>query len=323
MASTQVLWPLTAAAWLWANSLTGQTSTGSTAADRIAFTRLNTYALEVGEPGVAVVRDSAAWCTLWQSFGHEYRSQWDAPLPDSVATPPQVDFRNAMIVVVAYGTTSACSDYIGHVNRIESGQDDVRVILGHDEPSAEYRICLETRTNPVDAVVIPKDARPVTFVGVRPNYPVPPEARWWTPPSLEAALDTGQSALKLLSWRRLTRDSTLPFSDLRRLAVAAAAQVGPGLGLLGNPRVRSSVELLTILRSVPRARELLFRLHAYAVALDQRADTASLDVIIDGLRRLGLPPYLAYLLVLNLTVQKNEPLLRSLHYGLQGDSAAC
>jgi len=52
MASTQVLWPLTAAAWLWANSLTGQTSTGSTAADRIAFTRLNTYALEVGEPGV-------------------------------------------------------------------------------------------------------------------------------------------------------------------------------------------------------------------------------------------------------------------------------
>src|SRR2546421_9400734 len=86
MASTQVLWPLTAAAWLWANSLTGQTSTGSTAADRIAFTRLNTYALEVGEPGVAVVRDSAAWWTLWQYFGHEYRSQWDAPLPDRKST---------------------------------------------------------------------------------------------------------------------------------------------------------------------------------------------------------------------------------------------
>src|SRR5438876_811683 len=98
MASTQVLWPLTAAAWLWANSLTGQTSTGSTSADRIAFTRLNTYALEVGEPGVAVVRDSVAWWTLWQYFGHEYRSQWDAPLPDSVATPPHVEFRNAIIV---------------------------------------------------------------------------------------------------------------------------------------------------------------------------------------------------------------------------------
>src|SRR2546430_417078 len=207
MASTQVLWPLTAAAWLWANSLTGQTSTGSTAADRIAFTRLNTYALEVAEPGLAVVRDSAA--------------------------------------------------------------------------------------------------------------------RWWTPPSIEAALDTGQSALKLLSWRRLTRDSTLPFSDLRRLAVAAAAQVGPGLGLLGNPRVRSSVELLTILRSVPRARELLFRLHAYAVARDQRADTASLEVIIDGLRRGGDHPDLAYLLVRNKSVQEDEPLLRSLHYVVQGDSAAC
>src|SRR2546430_7100366 len=101
---------------------------------------------------------------------------------------------------------------------------------------------------------------------------------------------------------------SLPFSDLRRLAVAAAAQVGPGLGLLGNPRVRSSVELLTILRSVPRARELLFRLHAYAVARDQRADTASLEVIIDGLRRGGDHPDLAYLLVGNMTVQKNEPL---------------
>jgi len=322
MASTQVLWPLTAAAWLWANSLTGQTSTGSTAADRIAFTRLNTYALEVGEPGVAVVRDSAAWWTLWQYFGHEYRSQWDAPLPDSIATPPPVDFGRNMIVLVRPAGRWGCD---GHaIASIEFQGQVLRVVLGPDHPPEKWSlICDPEVGTPVDAVVLERDTREAEFVAGRPDYAVPKRARWWTPPSIEAALDTGQSALKLLSWRRLTRDSTLPFSDLRRLAVAAAAQVGPGLGLLGNPRVRSSVELLTILRSVPRARELLFRLHAYAVARDQRADTASLEVIIDGLRRGGDHPDLAYLLVRNMPVQKNEPLLRSLHYVVQGDSAAC
>src|SRR5207249_11752133 len=111
----------------------------------------------------------------------------------------------------------------GHaISSIEIHGQVLRVVLGPDHPPEKWSlICDPEVGTPVDAVVLERDTREAEFVAGRPDYAVPKRARWWTPPSIEAALDTGQSALKLLSWRRLTRDSTLPFSDLRRLAVAA------------------------------------------------------------------------------------------------------
>src|SRR2546429_7217419 len=60
--------------------------------DPVPFTRLATYALEVDEPGVAVIRDSVQWSTLWRYFGREYRSRGGARLSGSIATPPPGGF---------------------------------------------------------------------------------------------------------------------------------------------------------------------------------------------------------------------------------------
>src|SRR2546427_6585208 len=46
--------------------------------DPVPFTRLATYALEVDEPGVAVIRDSVQWSTLWREFGRGKPSRWVA-----------------------------------------------------------------------------------------------------------------------------------------------------------------------------------------------------------------------------------------------------
>ena len=74
------------------------------------------------------------------------------------------------------------------------------------------------------------------------------------------------------------------YEDLRRLAHGAAEGVGPGLGLLGNPRVRASTELLVVLETgphaLPLARRLLFDLHGDALARDRHADTAALRIVI-------------------------------------------
>src|SRR2546429_5049900 len=56
--------------------------------DPVPFTRLATYALEVDEPGVAVIRDSVQWSTLWRYFWREYRSGGGTRPPRSIPTPP-------------------------------------------------------------------------------------------------------------------------------------------------------------------------------------------------------------------------------------------
>jgi len=102
--------------------------------DRIAFTRLNTDDLEIGEAGVLVIRDSASWIRLWTYFGREYQTDWSAPIPDRVATPPTVDFARYTIVVVGYGARSGCGNRAFYINRLESAKDRIRVVLGPDEP---------------------------------------------------------------------------------------------------------------------------------------------------------------------------------------------
>src|SRR2546430_13260543 len=66
--------------------------------DPVPFTRLATYALEVDEPGVAVIRDSVQWSTLWRYFGREYRSRGGARLPGRNPTPPPPGFHPHMII---------------------------------------------------------------------------------------------------------------------------------------------------------------------------------------------------------------------------------
>jgi len=292
---------------------------------KIPFSRLDTWRLEVPEPGVAVIRDSVAWWTLWRYFGRYYPYDWNLAQPDSFAHPPPVDFREFMIIAVGYGSTSGCGNQAVYINRIESDGRHIRVVLGEDEPPEPELTCMMI-IHPVDVVTIPKDQRRVTFVGARTDYPVPPKARWLRPPSVDAALDSGSSVLKVVSWRVLPSDSTLSFKDLRRLVRGAAAGVGPGAGLLANPRVKANAELLTILGRGPHAsrpaRELLFQLHGDAVARDARSDTATLAIVIEGLRGSDHPD-IAQPVTRNPVVRKDERLLRQLIRQVYADSVTC
>src|SRR6266513_983915 len=275
-------------------------------AQSIAFTRLD-MRLEGLEPGTALIRDSVAWRTLWWYFGREYRSAWDSPLPDSIATPPPVDFARNVIVAVN-ATFGGCNDEA--ITRIASHGARLRVVLGLAEPPPVGMVCF---TYP-------------EVVGARPEYVVPSPANWWAKPSVDAALDTGRSVLKDVSWRVLPRDSTLSLKDLRRLAQGASEGVGPGLGLLGNPRVRGTSELLTVLgrgaHASLLARELLFQLHGDALARDARADTAALATVIEGMHG-GDHPDIAQPLARNGAVLASERLLRRLIEQVRGDSVTC
>ena len=300
-------------------------ATSAGVAQSIPLTRLDTWRLEGLDEGTAVVRDSAAWQTLWWYFGREYRSTWDAPLPDSVATPPAVDFSRNIIIVVSSRFAGCDDDAVAH---IDSVGEQLRVVLGVAERPDIGRICLPIPEvgNRVQAAVVPGRWRQVTFVGARPDYQVPPPATWWAKPSVAAALDTGQSMLKAVSWRVLPQDSTLPLKDLRRLAHGAAEGVGPGLGLLGNPRVRASTELLVVLETgphaLPLARRLLFDLHGDALARDRHADTAALRIVIAQMGG-GDHPDIAQPLISNHVVRDKEPLLRALSRTVWADSVSC
>src|SRR6266516_914069 len=294
------------------------------AAQSIAFTRLD-MRLEGLEPGTAVIRDSLTWRTLWWYFGREYRSAWDSPLPDSIATPPPVDFaRNVVVAVNA--TFGGCNDEA--ITRIDSHGARLRVVLGVAEPPPVGMVCFRYPEvgSILEAVVVPGRWRQVSFVGARPEYVVPSPANWWAKPSVDAALDTGRSVLKDVSWRVLPRDSTLSLKDLRRLAQGASEGVGPGLGLLGNPRVRGTSELLTVLgrgaHASLLARELLFQLHGDALARDARADTAALATVIQGMHG-GDHPDIAQPLAHNPVVREDERLLRDLIRQVYRDSVTC
>jgi len=293
-------------------------------AQSIAFTRLD-MRLEGLEPGTAVIRDSVAWRTLWWYFGREYRSAWDSPLPDSIATPPPVDFARNVIVAVN-ATFGGCNDEA--ITRIDSHGARLRVVLGLAEPPPVGMVCFTYPEvgSTLEAVVVPGRWRQVSFVGARPEYVVPSPANWWAKPSVDAALDTGRSVLKDVSWRVLPRDSTLSLKDLRRLAQGASEGVGPGLGLLGNPRVRGTSELLTVLgrgaHASLLARELLFQLHGDALARDSRADTTALAMVIEALHGSDHPD-VAQPLARNGAVLASERLLRRLIEQVRGDSVTC
>ena len=93
-------------------------ATSAGVAHSIPLTRLDTWRLEGLDEGTAVVRDSAAWQTLWWYFGREYRSTWDAPLPDSVATPPAVDFSRNIIIVVSSRFAGCDDDAVAHIDSV-------------------------------------------------------------------------------------------------------------------------------------------------------------------------------------------------------------
>ena len=293
--------------------------------DPVPFTRLATYALEVDEPGVAVIRDSVQWSTLWRYFGREYRSGGETRLPDSIATPPRVDFDHDMIIAVTPARRLGCSTTT-YINRIESDGDRLRVVLGPDDLTRQPMFCVEPFGSMLEAAVVPREWQHVTFVEAQPAYPIPPRAPWWTRPSVDAALDSENSVLKRVSWRVLSRDSTLPLKELRRLTEGAAAEVGPANGLLANPRVTASVELLTILGRGPHpsglAQELLFQLHGDALASDPRADTAALAMVIERLHG-GDHLDIAQPLARNPVVRDDERLLRRLIQHTGGDSVTC
>src|SRR6266516_3062027 len=120
------------------------------AAQSIAFTRLD-MRLEGLEPGTAVIRDSVAWRTLWWYFGREYRSAWNAPLPDSIATPPPVDFTHTVIVAVSSRAFRGCG--APYISRVEADGPRLRVVLGPAEDPELPMICIG-EGNGLEAVLV-------------------------------------------------------------------------------------------------------------------------------------------------------------------------
>jgi hypothetical protein len=296
----------------------------------IPFTRLRTTELAIGEPGTAVIRDEATWRTLWTYFGREHRSPVDPEVLGRVASPPAVDFARFMVIAVGQGSTSGCSHTAQYISRIEATADQLRVVLGAGTIPQLPDIGCRMLIQPVDAVMVPRDRRAVVFVGARPEYQVPGSAEWWRAPSVDAALGTDDEPLRAVSWRVLTRDSTLPVSDLRRLAlgVGKAPAGGYEWSLLANPRVAANVELLAILVRgridvAARARHVLFERHAIPVALDRRADTTVLRIVIERIGYGPVRPDIALLVLENAGVRRHEPLLGLLIRNLAWDATLC
>ncbi len=313
-------------------SLTFVLAVGATAqapSAPISFSRLPAADLVIPEPGTAVIRDDRTWRTLWRYFGREYRSAADPALLDSMAAPPVVDFGRYMVIALASGRTSGCSNEALLINRIEATADLLRVVVGPDS-APEPVFCIESGIAPIDAVVVPRDRRRVVFVGAGPEYPIPRTAEWWRRPSVDAALGRADGVRWDVSWRVLARDSTLPVADLRRLVrgMDGVSAGSYGWSLVGNPRVADHRDLLAILGrtrsdAARRARRLLFERHAIPVARDAHADTAALGIVIDELGYGAEHPDIAILLLENPVARRHEPLLRDLFLRVRQDETLC
>lgn len=112
-----------------------------------------TYFSQLRRPERLVIRDQATWVDAWASLWPTF-----APIP----APPNVDFKNEMIVFVALGERST-GGYSIVVDSAGTNAQGVTVWIGTSSPGPQ---CFTTQafTQPVDIARLPRIDAPVHFV---------------------------------------------------------------------------------------------------------------------------------------------------------------
>jgi hypothetical protein len=129
--------------------------------------RLSSPALEIFDPGVLVIRDTAAWRTLWTRYRKD------------PAEVPVVNFKDLMVVAVSRGSGSGCVNSAIYVERVERGRDSLFVVLDPGSGGPEVTCAMEI--GPVDLVAVPRSDLPIAWVEYPGRRGPPPPARWLDP----------------------------------------------------------------------------------------------------------------------------------------------
>lgn len=266
--------------------------------------------LEISMRGTAVVRDSAAWTTLWHRFGPDDFSDTDA----ARHPPPRVDFNRYMVVIVAGGPGSGCGNGARYVERVVQRRDTLLVDMRGRAGGAAgfYATCLEL-VNKIDVVRVPRGSKTVVFLG-HPRW-LPPPARWLDPPDL-ARLDRASVKERAFFLRAWARDPRTPSN----VAVAMARLPAHNISAVADELLKRSdvradplaLASLAAFRGSPGtdARRLLFDRHAATLLRNRRAPAATLGALIDELGvREPKPEAVASALARHPGVQRDRQLL--------------
>jgi hypothetical protein len=244
--------------------------------------RVPTHELRIRLPGVAVIRDSAAWEQLWRRF--EQRATNASGIVH--AAVPAVDFRTEMLVAVALGPSSGCSNEERNIRRIVERSDSIVVVFGpaHEGPRFTCAAVIE----PVDVVRLRRSSKPVAFHPDRPEIPTPLPATWWWRPK-PAEFDTMSEVERGVFATALAQDPGTPLSTLAELARNSGTRAWwIGRELLRRPDVRGSADVMMALArwggDVGRdARDSLFTRHGRALAGKRGTPSDVLGMLIEQL----------------------------------------
>ena len=116
----------------------------------------------VTEPGIAVIRDDAAWKALWEEYWNTYDGQ-GAKTP-----PPGVDFDKEMVIAVFFGSGySGCSSIVDVIESIVKTPRRIEVRVG--ALSLEDLGQCDALVYPLQMVKVKKSSLPVVFLGEVPE----------------------------------------------------------------------------------------------------------------------------------------------------------
>lgn len=294
--------PLTLASMLFGPALYAQA---------VPFQRVDArHELNIALRGVAVVRDSASWATLWHRFGPgHYADTGRARRP-----VPRVDFGRYMIAVIAGGSQSGCGNATSYVERIMERPDSIVVdMLPRPAESLGFPTTCTMLVNPIDVVRLPRNGKPVAFLA-HPRQPFQP-AGWLAPPNL-AWLDRASEDERLFFLRAWARDPRTPPGVVAVMTYLPAEQIWKVAGdLLQRSDVRRDPRAVTALALLPSghgaaARALLFDQHAAALTRDPHTSLPALGALVDELAtRAPRPEPLAFALARHPGVQGDRALL--------------
>jgi hypothetical protein len=279
--------------------------------------RVATQQLLIPLRGVAVIRDSVAWHLLWRRY--EERAYRDGRVVH--AAVPSIDFRTEMLVAVALGPTSGCSNEAHNIGDIVERPDSIIIVIGSaDEGEPLVQLTCAMEIEPVDVVRLNRSSKPVAFHSYQAGIPTPPPATWWRRPS-PAELDRMGESERGVFMSVLARDPATPLPTL--VTIVGRLPVGEGeiaRDLLRRSDVLASTELLIALarwdqQGGSRGREAkdeLFARHGTALAGDPSTPSDVLGMLIEQLRGQWTPRHqeVARLLARNPTVQGKDELLR-------------
>jgi hypothetical protein len=277
----------------------------------IELVRVTTEPIMMPLPGVAVIRDSAAWATLWHRFERHTTRGDDGSL---VRTPaPPVDFRRDMLVAVALGGLSGCSNAAQWIRRISAFADSLVVLVGPQAPGNEITCAMFIQ--PIDVVRIPRSRKPIVFRSLDRELVLPGAAHWWDRP-------TYAEVQRMVPWERavftmaLARDPMTPWPEVAHIARAEGASSWSLSRVLFERReVRADAEAVTALANGPdwpgqEASKYLMREFGPRLAGNDSTPVASLRVLIEQLARDSTHYETARLLLQNTAVRRYQFLLR-------------